>query len=158
MEIERKFKLNDFPSLPELAYVEQWQGYLAVDPEVRIRKETNHTEEWTRYILCIKSVGDLVRHEVETALTGAQFEELASMLRYPLIHKQLHAYRLEDGHVLECSRVDEGVFSYAEVEFDTEDEANAWIPPDFLGREMTYERGFRMRSYWSDRSLGKEMK
>ena len=157
MEIERKFKLSAFPELPELAYVEQWQGYLAVDPEVRIRRDTNHTEGWTRHILCIKSIGDLVRHEVETALTGDQFEELASMLEYPLIHKQLHAYRLEDGHVLECSMVDEGVFSYAEVEFATQEEALAWQPPEFLGREMTYERGFRMRSYWSDRSLAKEM-
>lgn len=158
MEIERKFKLNEFPALPELAYVEQWQGYLAVDPEVRIRKEVNHTEGWSRYILCIKSVGDLVRHEVETALTKEQFDELVSLLQYPLIHKQLHVYRLEDGHVLECSRVDEGVFSYAEVEFDTEEEANNWVPPDFLGPEMTYERGLRMRSYWSDRSLANAMK
>ena len=157
MEIERKFKLSAFPDLPELAFVEQWQGYLVVDPEVRIRKEINHTEGWTRYILCIKSVGDLVRHEVETALTGEQFEELASMLKYTLIHKELHAYRLPDGHVLECSRVDEGAFSYAEVEFDSEEEAKAWTPPAFLGREMTYERGFRMRTYWSDRSLAREM-
>lgn len=153
MEIERKFKLEQFPALPELAFVEQWQGYLCVDPEVRIRREVNHTEGWERYVLCIKSVGDLVRHEVETALTREQFEELASMLAYPLIHKQLHAYRLESGHVLECSSVDGGVFSYAEVEFDSVDDAEAFVPPAFLGREMTYEKGFRMRTYWSDRSL-----
>lgn len=153
MEIERKFKLDAFPDLPELAFVEQWQGYLAVDPEVRIRREVNHTEGWARYVLCIKSVGDLVRHEVETALTKAQFEELASMLSYPLIHKELHAYRLDTGHVLECSRVDEGAFSYAEVEFDSVEEADTFVPPAYLGREMTYEKGFKMRTYWSDRSL-----
>ena len=158
MEIERKFKLSAFPDLPELAYVEQWQGYLAVDPEVRIRKQINHTQGETRYILCIKSVGDLVRHEVETPLTEAQFEELASMLAYPLIHKQLHTYRLVDGHVLECSMVDEGAFSYAEVEFDSEEEARSWIAPDFLGDEMTYESKFRMRTYWSDRSLAQQIK
>ena len=158
MEIERKFKLPAFPDLPELAYVEQWQGYLAVDPEVRIRKEINHTQGRTGYILCIKSVGDLVRHEVETPLTEAQFEELASMLSYPLIHKQLHAYRLEDGHVLECSMVDAGAFSYAEVEFESEEDAQNWSPPAFLGEEMTYESKFRMRTYWSDRSLAEQIK
>ncbi len=157
MEIERKFKLNEFPALPETAWLDQYQGYLATDPEVRIRRTVNHTAQTESYILCIKSVGDLVRHEVETALTQAQFEELATMLDYPLIHKELHAYLLPDGHILECSRVDDGAFSYAEVEFATEEEAKAWTPPDFLGREMTYERGFKMRCYWSDRSLAREM-
>lgn len=158
MEIERKFKLVDFPDLPEESFIEQWQGYLAVDPEVRIRREVNHTQGWERYILCIKSIGDLIRHEVETPLEQAQYEELASMLNYPLIHKELHAYRLSDGYLLECSKVDGGAFSYAEVEFPTEEEANAWQPLDCLGQEMTYESGFRMRTYWSDRSLAEKVK
>lgn len=157
MEIERKFKLEAFPALPEEARLDQWQGYLAVNPEVRIRKTVHHTQGKETYILCIKSVGNLVRHEIETPLTKAQFEELSTMLDYPLIHKELHAYRLSDGHVLECSRVDEGAFSYAEVEFATVEEAERWTPPDFLGREMTYETGFKMRSYWSDRSLAKKI-
>lgn len=157
MEIERKFKLIGFPDLPEVAYLDQWQGYLATDPEVRIRRTENHTAGTETYILCIKSVGDLVRHEVETDITRDQFEELASMLSYPLIHKELHAYQLPDGHVMECSRVDEGAFSYAEVEFASVEEANAWTPPDWLGREMTYEKGFKMRQYWSDRSLARNI-
>lgn len=157
MEIERKFKLIEFPSLPEVAFLDQWQGYLATDPEVRIRRTENHTEGIETYILCIKSVGDLVRHEVETDITREQFEELSSMLDYPLIHKELHAYRLPDGHVMECSRVDDGAFSYAEVEFASVEEANAWTPPEWLGREMTYEKGFKMRQYWSDRSLARNI-
>lgn len=153
MEIERKFKLIEFPDLPQVVFLDQWQGYLATDPEVRIRRTENHTAGTETYILCIKSVGDLVRHEVETDITRAQFEELA----YPLIHKELHAYRLPDGHVIECSKVDDGAFSYAEVEFDSVEEANAWTPPEWLGREMTYEKGFKMRQYWSDRSLARNV-
>lgn len=157
LEIERKFKLTEFPDLPELARLDQWQGYLAVDPEVRVRKTVDHTGGTENYILCIKSVGNLVRHEIETALTKEQFEELATMLDYPLIHKELHAYRLPCGHILECSQVDEGAFSYAEVEFGTVEEAEDWTPPEFLGREMTYETGFKMRNYWSDRSLAEKI-
>jgi CYTH domain-containing protein len=157
MEIERKFKLTQLPDLPEVVHLDQWQGYLATQPEVRIRHTVNHTAGTENYILCIKSVGDLVRHEVETPITQPQFEELVTMLDYTLIHKQLHAYRLPDGHVIECSLVDEGAFSYAEVEFDSEEEALAWTPPEWLGREMTYETGFKMRSYWSDRSLAKNI-
>lgn len=161
MEIERKFKLLSFPNLPELAFLDQWQGYLASEPQVRIRRTENHTEGTETYILCIKSNGDLVRHEVETPITREQFDELAGMLNYPLIHKELHAYRIGDGLVLECSRVDDGAFAYAEVEFPTEEAANAWqIPPelaDSLGREMTYEKGFKMVSYWSDRALAENV-
>ena len=156
MEIERKFKLIQFPDLPETAFLEQWQGYLATDPEVRIRRTVNHSQGTEYFVLCIKSVGDLVRHEVETDINRAQFEELAGMLAYPLIHKELHAYRLPDGREIECSMVDEGSFSYAEVEFNTVEEAEAWTPPDWLGREMTYEKGLKMRNYWSDRSLARE--
>lgn len=158
MEIERKFKLTAFPTDLTLAVeLDQYQGYLATDPEVRIRRTENHTEGTENYILCIKSVGDLVRHEVETPITRTQFEELASMLAYPLIHKQLNAYHLPDGHIIECSIVDGGAFAYAEVEFDSVEEAKSWIPPEWLGREMTYEKGFKMRSYWSDRSLAKHI-
>lgn len=158
MEIERKFKLPAFPShLPEVAHLDQYQGYLAVDPEVRVRRTVNHTSGEETYILCIKSIGDLVRHEVETAITKAQFEELAEMLDYPLIHKDQRVYRLPEGLLLECSVVDEGAFSYAEVEFDSEEAAKAWQKPDWLGEEMTYIRGFRMRTYWSDRALAKNI-
>ena len=79
------------------------------------------------------------------------------MLAYPLIHKQLNAYHLPDGHIIECSIVDGGAFAYAEVEFGSVEEARSWTPPEWLGREMTYEKGFKMRSYWSDRSLAKNI-
>ena len=157
MEIERKFKLNAFPDLPEAVYLDQYQGYLAVAPEVRIRHTYNHTEGKHTYILCIKSIGNLVRHEVETAIEPEQFDELCTMLDYPLIHKEMRVFVLPDGHLLECSIVDEGAFSYAEVEFGSEEEALAWQPPEWLGTEMTYVEGFRMRTYWSNRELAKSI-
>ena len=155
MEIERKFAIAGFPDLAASEMLDQWQGYLCTAPEVRIRHTNDRVTGEQRYVLCVKSVGDLVRHEVETALTEAQFQELQSMLEYPLIHKEYRAYWLPDGHKLECSRVDDGAFSYAEVEFQTEEEAKAWTPPAYLGREMTYDSRFRMRTYWSDRSTAR---
>lgn len=47
--------------------------------------------------------------------------------------------------------MDEGVFSYAEVEFASEEEALRWEPLDCLGKETTYEPGVSMRDYWKDR-------
>ncbi len=157
MEIERKFWLEQFPEqLPLVRRQQVWQGYLYTDPsEVRIRRSREEDTGREQYRLCIKSSGELVRHEIETELTWEQFEELCLLLEpgKPLIHKDYRAYDIGNGLLLECSVVDGGAFAYAEVEFPSEEAANAWQPPAFLGRETTYERGVRMKRYWHDRTL-----
>lgn len=154
MEIERKFWIESLPDLPEERRSDVYQGYLCTEPvELRIRKRVEQGGCNSVYQLCVKSIGKLSRHEVETELTREQFEELEGMLDKPLIHKEYHAYRLSDGHLLECSIVDEGVFSYAEVEFESEEAALAWQPLPCLGKETTYETGVSMRDYWKERSV-----
>lgn len=157
MEIERKFWLERFPEhLPLVRRLQTWQGYLYTDPnEVRIRKSVEEDTGRTYYRLCIKSGGDLSRTEVETELSEEQFQEMCDLLEpgKRLIHKDYRAYRLEDGRLLECSIVDDGAFAYAEVEFESEAAAKAWQPPDCLGRETTYERGYKMKHYWRDGKL-----
>ena len=157
MEIERKFWIDALPDLPEERRSDVEQGYLCTEPvELRIRRRQERDTGEVSYRLCIKSIGQLSRHEVETPLSRAQFEELAEMLDQPPIHKEYHAYRLEDGNLLECSIVDDGVFSYAEVEFPSEEAALTWQPPEFLGKETTYEPGVSMREYWNKRGKGKK--
>ncbi|MBQ3090107.1 MAG: hypothetical protein IJD21_06090 [Oscillospiraceae bacterium] len=155
MEIERKFWLDRFPEdLPEKKHLETWQGYLYTDPnEVRIRRSLNVITGEEYFRLCVKSDGTLKRHEVETPLSKEQFEELCLLLEEgkPLIHKDQRVYDLGGGLELECSVVDGGVFSYAEVEFATEQQADAWTPHPALGRETTHEAGIRMKRYWHDR-------
>jgi CYTH domain-containing protein len=155
MEIERKFWLEAFPTeYPEIVHLETEQGYLANVPvTVRIRRSTNCDTGDSTYILCIKSKGTLSRHEVETHIEREQFDELAGMLEHPMVHKDYHAYRLPDGYTLECSVVDHGAFSYAEVEFPTEEEANAWKPLPCLGAELTYDKRFTMGAYYLNRQV-----
>lgn len=157
MEIERKFWLESFPKdLPLTRRLQTWQGYLYTDPaEVRIRRSREEDTGREYFRLCIKSQGTLSRHEVETELTREQFEELCLLLEpgRELIHKDYRAYRLPDGHILECSVVDGGAFSYAEVEFESEAAAKAWQPVSCLGRETTYESGFKMKNYWHNKQI-----
>ncbi len=153
MEIERKFQISGFPDREPDYRREIFQGYLCTDPEVRIRESRNPDTGESSYMLCIKSLGDLARHEVETGLTAEQYAELKGMLKKPLIHKEWRGYRLAGDLLLECSLVDGGVFAYAEVEFPTEEAALSWTPLDFLGREMTYQSNFRMRTYWENRQI-----
>ncbi|MDD2955433.1 MAG: CYTH domain-containing protein [Oscillospiraceae bacterium] len=149
MEIERKFLLEGFPDLTPESVSEMRQGYLCTDPVVRIRSKAQNGKE--SYRLCFKGKGTLVRQETELELTPEQFKELEKLLPAPTVRKEKRVYLLQDGHRLECSRVDAGEpseFFYAEVEFESVEEAAAFLPPDFLGRDVTEEPGYTMAQYW----------
>lgn len=150
MEIERKFKLDAFPEhLPLLHASQVEQGYLSTTPCVRIRSKK--TEDSVDYKLCIKGQGTLVREEVELSLDEDRFTRLKNLLHGEMIRKDYRIYQLPDGRKLECSLVDggtENAFLYAEVEFPTVEEANAFVPPAFLGEDVTEVPGSSMSSYW----------
>ena len=165
MEIERRWLMDGFPedcaadgdSPPCIGEVEKAQAYLCTAPVVRIRCERAAAADGQlqqSYILCVKGPGTLARQEIETPLSAEVYEQLAALIGVPPIHKRTRLYRLADGHLLECSLVDEGTpgaFYYAEVEFDSLDEAAAFAPPAFLGREKTEDAAFSMSAYWRDK-------
>lgn len=154
MEIERKFLIDRFPNeLPLLEEAEVYQGYLCVNPVVRIRSKRNLNEE--NYVLCFKGKGTLVRSELEMPLTKEQFEQLRGLLSKPMIHKIYRVYALETGLKLECNVVDPGTpdeFMYAEVEFSSVEQANAFVPPSYLGKDVTETPGYSMGAYWARKS------
>ncbi len=179
MEIERRWLMAGWPAecgAPAagprapvlLGEIEKAQGYLATAPVVRIRSE--HTVcaaaepdaaptpaapgKW-EYILCVKGKGTLARQEIETPLTAETFEKLREFIGVPLITKRVRLYRLADGRTLECSLVDEGqdtAFYYAEVEFDSIEDAAAFVPPAWLGEEKTEDPSFSMKNYWEKKT------
>lgn len=150
IEIERKWLMDGFPPLPRQRSAQMQQAYLCFAPNtVRIRRAQWEDGPVT-YILCIKGKGTLCRTEVEMSLTQGQYEALLPLAAAPVANKELHTYALEEGLMLECSLVDGGdptSFYYAEVEFESEEQALAFVPPAFLGREMTQEPGFTMAAY-----------
>lgn len=156
VEIERKYRIDRFPDdregWPLLKAAEVQQGYLATSPTVRIRsEEATYPETKTTYILCFKGEGTLVRQEIELPLDQETFLQLQSLLPASMIRKDYRVYALPDGHRLECSLVDgdqpDG-FYYAEVEFQSVEESEAFVPPDFLGSEATEDPDFSMSEYW----------
>lgn len=148
-EIERKWLMEAFPALPMLQESFMEQGYLAFAPNtVRIRKTVSGAIEC--YWVTIKGKGTLQRVEVETQIDKGQYDALKGLLLAPIATKKLRTYSLDGGAILECSLVDEGqetAFYYAEVEFSTIEEAEAFEAPVFLGREVTYEAGYSMAEY-----------
>ena len=164
IEIERRWLMDGFPeALPEglpagvdfICEIQKAQGYISTAPVVRIRSE--HTAAHgaipakEEYILCIKGKGRLARKEIETPLSAETFSQMRDFIGVPLVRKQTRLYRLADGHIMECSLVDEGedtAFYYAEVEFPSLDEATLFAAPAWFGEEKTMDGSFSMSAYW----------
>ena len=155
MEIERRWLTDGWPEGTPSARWHMDQGYLCTRPAVRIRREAREGGE-TRYVLCVKGGGGLVREEVELPLSGADYARLAALLSGPMIQKEQRRYPLPGGLTLEVNAVDPALetgFFYAEVEFPTEAAARVWARPeawaDYLSRETTGQPGESMAAYWA---------
>jgi len=157
MEIERKWLMSGYPTPEQATLLRetlQKQSYVTTAPVVRIRsEEITHGENTgtKQYILCFKSKGTLARTEIETPVSEDVAARLMAFCEAAPITKRNRLYLLPDGHKLECSLVDEGTvgaFYYAEIEFDTVEEAKAYTAPDFFGAEKTYDPTFSMSRLW----------
>ena len=151
LEIERKFLVDGFPEgLEVLSEVYIEQGYVSFDPEVRIRKAVVLNTDIEEYYLTIKGDGDLARQEIETEISRAFYEDTASFLGVNVVRKDYKKYKLGQLE-LEVSLVDAGTdwaFYYAEIEFPSIEEANAFALPEYLGKEITYDEDYKMKNFW----------
>lgn len=137
MEIERKFliekaklpeNLSDFP------HREIEQGYLCTAPVVRIRREDEN------YYMTYKSKGLMVREEYNLPLNKEAYEHLRAKADGILIAKTRYLIPERDGLTIELDVFHdayEGVL-LAEVEFESEEAANAYQPPEWFGEDVTY--------------------
>ena len=151
MEIERKFLINGFPQNLELLTERIIkQSYLTTDPEVRVRESDGWPPKLT-----VKGTGSLCRREVETIIDQNSYDEICRIIARLPIYKDYKAYKYGN-LTIECSRVDPGApteFYYAEVEFETEEDAMAFIPLDFMVKEVTYDSKYKMKNYWRETRL-----
>lgn len=151
LEIERKFLVQEFPSgLELLREAEVEQGYLSIVPEVRIHKAVEKDTGKTDFRLTVKGDGDLVRTELKTDVSEAFFEESVKLLGKNMIKKTFKAYKFGNW-ILEVSHVDAGTvneFFYAEIEFPTEEDAQALEISEYLKTEITSDETYKMKNYW----------
>lgn len=148
MEIERKFRIykNQIPfDYTAFPCKEIRQGYILHSPALRIRKENDD------YILTYKDKGGLSRQEINITLPEDAGEKLFSKCDGHIIDKT--RYIIPAGVVdpssgrdliieLDIFHGDFDSLCYAEVEFDSEDSAHAYNPPEWFGRDLTGIRGY----------------
>ncbi len=139
MEIERKFLLKRIPeNLEEYPHDELSQAYVCTSPVIRVRKKNEE------YILTIKSGGMLAREEIEMPISAQTFEHLKGKRDGMIITKTRYKIPEKHGYTIELDLfhdVYEG-FCMAEVEFESEEAAHAFLPPDWFGLDVTYDSRF----------------
>ena len=149
MEIERKYLVRRLPDdLSKYEAKKIAQGYLCTDPVVRIRRSNDN------YYMTYKGDGLMVREEYNLPLTREAYEHLLPKIDGLLIAKTRYLIPLTDRLTAELD-VFEGILSaltLVEVEFDSVEEANAFVPPEWFGEDVT-ESGKYHNSYLSQHGL-----
>ena len=152
MEIERKFLIKDKPPIIPVKHFHTKQAYISVNPEVRVREKFG-VDEWSKcgdpYKITIKGNGTLAREEIETSIDEEFYNKILKFVGHNPISKDYYVYHY-NGYIVEVSNVDFGAFMYAEVEFDSIEEANnfVWPWPKILISEETENPEFKMKNYW----------
>ena len=152
MEIERKWLIKN---LPPIEYDERYkvhQFYLSIDPEVRVRSKRIFDGEELAPRITIKGEGTLVREEIEFDIFPYQYQLLLDLCGKTPIEKDYYIYH-KDGYEIEVSIVDNGAFIYAEIEFDSVEDAEKYIFPWADAVEVTYDTRYKMKNYWKDTRL-----
>jgi CYTH domain-containing protein len=134
MEIERKFLVKQLPEhLSAYPHKELEQGYLSTSPVVRVRHEGDD------YVLTYKSSGLLAREEYNLPLTAESYAHLIQKADGHVITKTRYYIPYGEFTIeLDIFHGDLSPLQLAEVEFQSEGIANAFLPPDWFGEDVTY--------------------
>lgn len=133
MEIERKYLIKELPeNLAQYPCKHIEQGYLNTDPVVRIRRTDD------RYTLTYKGSGLMVREEYNLPLNAEAFRHMKEKIDGILITKRRYLIPFEKYTIeLDIFEDELAPLQLAEVEFETEEDANAFLPPAWFGEDVT---------------------
>lgn len=134
MEIERKFLVNALPAdLGAYPHKQFEQAYLCTDPVIRIRREDDE------YFLTYKSGGLLAHTEYNLPLHAQAFAHLLPKADGRRIQKTRYFIPYDRELTIELDVFDPpfAPLVLAEVEFDSVEEADAFVPPSWFGKDVT---------------------
>ena len=146
MEIERKFLVRQLPSaLEQSRSTRIEQGYIAVSDdgtEVRVRRRDGAA------LLTVKGGSGRSRAEEEIAIDAERFARLWPLTEGRRLEKTRHLIPAGTGPTIELDVYSGGLTGLvvAEVEFGSEDAADAFEPPEWFGPEVTDDARFKNQS------------
>ena len=177
VEIERKWLVDytlieffkSMSGVRLVRHLNNLQGYLSVNPEVRYRSALNVDTRETYYYASYKTDGELSREEYEVPISITSALKFAKVIREDnsikeyrkskFITKDYYVFT-HNGVEFEISLVDnDNKFTYMEIEFkDIESAENFEIPEfikPFIIKEVTNDSSYKMKNYWKKTRLKK---
>ncbi|HEU4840784.1 MAG TPA: hypothetical protein VFT09_05050 [Ilumatobacteraceae bacterium] len=146
-EIERKFLVVEPPADDVLGPgVHYRQGYLAGEGDVESRVRISADAAW----ITVKAGRDVTRTEVEVEIPGPDAEALWAHTAGRRLEKDRFRVPV-DGGVAEVDRYADALAGLwtVEVEFASEEDAAAFVPPPWFGPELSHLDG------WSNGALAR---
>lgn len=144
MEIERKFLIKDISKLNLSEYESKKiiQDYLYKDKFTTIRKRHIIKENKDTYIYTVKTGRvKYAINEIEKEITLEQYNSLSSNTQFQTIEKTRYNIPYKDGLIIELDvfeRDYKGII-FAEIEFESEEQAENAKFPEWFGKELTRE-------------------
>lgn len=134
MEIERKFLVDKtaMPDLSQFEYHDIEQFYVLTEPVIRARRKDD------KYILTVKGSGMMARSEFELPLSADSYAKLMTKSEGVIITKRRYLIPY-NGYTIELDVFSEPIapLIMAEIEFDSIDDANAFIAPTWFTDDVT---------------------
>lgn len=145
MEIERKFLVAELPDLSGAQKAVVRQGYLTApddSTELRLRQKNDTC------FLTLKGSGSIARIEREAEITREQFETFWPETAGRRVEKERYTGMLPDGYVFELDIFlgDLAPLRLVEVEFASEAEARAYMPPDWFGADVSEDKRYKNKT------------
>ncbi len=149
MEIERKFQIVRKPeNLGQYRKKEIEQGYLCTNPVVRIRK--SNEEYYLTYKSRLNMTGDSeniasICEEVELVLSEKAYLHLREKVDNRMITKTRYLIPIEGNYTAELDEFHgclEGLI-FVEVEFPDKEKATAFHPPDWFGKDVSFDKRYK---------------
>ncbi len=139
MEIEKKFLLNEIPNLSLYNFKTIKQAYVSTSPVIRLRQLDD------LYFLTVKSHGHLAREEFELTISKEEFENLSTKIEGSIISKTRYYIPISDNFTAELDIYYDDLegLSTVEVEFDSIQSANNFIPPKWFGKDITMFKEYK---------------
>ncbi len=144
-EIERKFLLTKMPEIVLESTTCIRQGYISKSRdsvEIRLRQKGD------TFFMTFKQGQGLVRDEAEIRIDEADFNHLWPLTQGRQVEKQRSKATLENGLVAEIDEFSgalAGLF-LCEVEFGDEAQAEAFVPPQWFGADVTEDGRYKNKS------------
>jgi len=142
MEIERKFLTKHIPfDITVYPYKQISQAYISFSPTIRIRQSDD------KYILTVKGKGHLAREEFELLLTKEDYDSLFLKTEGTPVVKKRYLVPVEE-YTAEVDIYEEELegLMTTEVEFPSLEAAEAFVAPEWFGRDVSEEKAYKNTS------------